>query len=287
MTACPERLAQTFVLRPFEKTEDYDQCVALQQLTWGRDFTECVPQAILRISQKVGGIAAGAFDETDRLVGFVFGVSGFRNGRNAHWSHMLAVQPQMRGTGVGTQLKALQRDLLLANNIPVAYWTYDPLVSGNAHLNINRLAARPVEYVLDMYGSHTGSELHSGLGTDRFIVEWELEDDNVTKALAGEWEHPADDLPDHPTAAVNLDDSSQPTTETRRSKDCPVYVAIPTDIQQTKRAAPQQAHEWRASTRSAFQWYLQHDYRVIGFQRLPSANQCYYILSSAEQPTTK
>ena len=287
MTAYSERVVQNFVLRPFEKTEDYDQCVALQRLTWGRDFTECVPQAILRISQKVGGVAAGAFDDTGRMVGFVFGVSGFRNGRNAHWSHMLAVQPQLRGTGVGTQLKALQRDLLLANDISVAYWTYDPLVSGNAHLNINRLAASPVEYVPDMYGSDTGSELHSGLGTDRFIVEWELENDNIAKALAGEWEPVADDPPAQATAAVNLDDGSQPTTEIRQSEDSPVHVVIPTDIQEVKQATPRQAREWRASTRSAFQWYLQHGYRVIGFQRLPSTNHCYYILSSAEQPTSK
>ena len=135
------------VLRTFASRADYDQGVVLQKETWGHDFTECVPASILQISQKVGGVAAGAFDKDDRLIGFIYGLSGLREGRPAHWSHMLAVRPEYRGTGIGTKLKKMQRDLLLAAGIDVAYWTFDPLVSGNAHFNINLLGARPVEVV--------------------------------------------------------------------------------------------------------------------------------------------
>jgi predicted GNAT superfamily acetyltransferase len=166
--------ADAVVLRAFASRSDYDQAVTLQRDTWGQDFTECVPASILQISQKVGGVAAGAFDAANRLIGFVYGISGLRDGRPAHWSHMLAVYPEYRGRRLGTRLKALQRDLLLAEGIDVAYWTYDPLIAGNAHLNINLLGALPIEYVPDMYGSNTGSDLHSGLGTDRFVVEWNL-----------------------------------------------------------------------------------------------------------------
>jgi len=102
------------VLRTFESRNDYEQCVKLQLDTWGHDFTECVPASILQISQKVGGVAAGAFDTDGRLIGFVYGISGLRDGRPAHWSHMLAVYPEYRGTGIGRRLKALQRELLLA-----------------------------------------------------------------------------------------------------------------------------------------------------------------------------
>ena len=49
------------------------------------------------------------------------------------------------------------------------YWTFDPLVAKNAHLNLNLLGARVVEYVRDMYGTTT-SPLHNGLATDRLIV---------------------------------------------------------------------------------------------------------------------
>ena len=39
-------------------------------------------------------------------------------------------------------------------------WTFDPLVSRNAHLNLNALGARVTDYVPDMYGADTGSALH-------------------------------------------------------------------------------------------------------------------------------
>ena len=54
------------------------------------------------------------------------------------------------------------------------YWTYDPLVGKNAHLNLNRLGVKIREYVPDLYRADTASDLHSGLGTDRFIVLWNL-----------------------------------------------------------------------------------------------------------------
>src|ERR671926_25771 len=53
----------------------------------------------------------------------------------------------------------------------VIYWTYDPLVARNAHLNFNVFGVRIHEYVEDMYGE-TESPLHRGIGTDRFVVAW-------------------------------------------------------------------------------------------------------------------
>ena len=247
------------VLRAFETRGDYDQAVTLQRDTWGQDFTECVPASIIQISHKVGGVAAGAFDTDGRLVGFVYGISGLRDGKPAHWSHMLAVYPQYRGNRIGTRLKALQRDMLLAGGIEVAYWTYDPLIAGNAQLNINLLHALPVEYVPDMYGSDTGSDLHSGLGTDRFVVEWRLTDPQVESVLQGH-------AVEHPVA------------------DNDVRVAIPWDVQSVKRADPERALTWRQVTREALLWHLQNGYRVVGFQRDRPADRGYYYLST-ENPT--
>ncbi|MGD2218255.1 MAG: GNAT family N-acetyltransferase, partial [Gemmatimonadales bacterium] len=144
--------ADEFTIRPLESRDDFLQCVALQHETWGEDFEECVPPSILQVSQKVGGVSAGAFDADGRLVGFVFGLSGVRHGRLAHWSDMLAVREELRGRGLGQRLKAYQLSQLLERGIEVAYWTYDPLEAGNANININRLSAFPVEYVPNMYG---------------------------------------------------------------------------------------------------------------------------------------
>src|SRR6266702_3327183 len=83
-------------IRHLSTHEDFVGCVALQEETWGADFSERVPAAILKVSQRLGGVTAGAFDARDQLVGFVFGMTGVENGRLVHWSDMLAVRPQLR-----------------------------------------------------------------------------------------------------------------------------------------------------------------------------------------------
>src|SRR5213080_165617 len=161
-------------MRHLSTHEDFVACVALQEDTWGAAFSERVPAAILKVSQRLGGITAGAFDAQDRLLGFVFGMTGVENGRLVHWSDMLAVRPELRDHGIGRRLKEFQRDTLLERGVGLVYWTFDPLVARNAHLNFNRLGVRVLEYVIDMYGSDTDSALHRGLGTDRFIVAWDI-----------------------------------------------------------------------------------------------------------------
>ena len=104
------------------------------------------------------------------MIGFVYGLTGFYDKRFVHWSHMLAVRPEVRDHGIGRRLKEYQRQLLVEAGIDWMYWTTDPLVARNAHLNLNRLCAKVREYVPDMYGD-TGSILHS-TGTDRFVLMW-------------------------------------------------------------------------------------------------------------------
>jgi len=74
------------------------------------------------------------------------------------------------------QLKLFQRDAVRAIGVGTMYWTFDPLVARNARLNLVTLGASVAEYVTDMYGANTSSALHQGLGTDRFIAAWQLDD---------------------------------------------------------------------------------------------------------------
>lgn len=157
-------------IRPVETRAEYESCVELQRETWGRSFSDVVPVSMMGIAVKMGGICLGAFDGGGELLGFVFGVTGPRDGETAHWSHMLAVRGEARNAGIGRRLKLAQREALAEQGVETLYWTFDPLVARNAHFNLNRLGAAVVEFVPNMYGA-SDSNLHR-LGTDRFIARW-------------------------------------------------------------------------------------------------------------------
>lgn len=250
-------------LRSLESESDYEQCLELQRLTWGEDFRELVPPTIVRISQKVGGVAAGAFDDRGRMFGFVYGLTGLRHGRKANWSHMLAVRPEARGLGLGRDLKWFQREQLLDLGVEVVYWTYDPLIARNANLNLNRLGALPVEYVIDMYGSDTGSELHSGLGTDRFIVGWEI----ASEAVAACRERQRTELSPSPAAGEVVVDGRSAEGLDRALDSRRAWVEIPPDIDALKAAAVKDAEAWRRGTQKALTSLMSAGFAVDGLAR--------------------
>jgi predicted GNAT superfamily acetyltransferase len=264
----PSGTADAIELRALSSTADFAACVELQLATWGRSFAEAVPGSILKICQKVGGVAAGAFAREGQLLGFVFGLTGVRGGRLVHWSHMLAVAPGARDLGLGTRLKLFQRDLLRGLGVGSVLWTYDPLEARNAHLNLNRLGAEVVEYVEDMYAGEMGSDLASGIGTDRFIVDWRIagERSRHEAAAGGGGEG----------TIVSLESLTAPLPATSR-----VRVEVPASIQDVKAERPAEAAAWRAVTRRAFEHYLAAGYRVTAFHRDGAAGRSFYGLERA------
>ncbi len=259
-------------LRRLSSEADYAACIELQRATWGRDFSEAVPVSILKITQKAGGVTAGAFSPEGRMLGFVYGITGVRDGEIIHWSHMLAVDPEARDLGLGTRLKLYQRELLLPLGVQRVEWTYDPLEARNAHLNLNRLGAGVAEYVRDMYEGEFGSELARGIGTDRFIVAWKIGSDDVARRLA---EGP----PDMTEMARRF--AGAPILETSDElPDAPlVRIEIPENLQELKAADLDRAVAFRAATRRAFETCLGRGYRVEAFCRDPETARCFYCLT--------
>ena len=268
-------------LRPLVAPEELAQGVLIQRETWGESFTELVPATILMICQKVGSIAAGAFDPSGRMLGFVFGLTGLREGKRVHWSHMLAVRPEARGLGLGKRLKLYQRDELLRLGVEEVRWTYDPLVAQNAHLNLNDLGAEIERYVPDMYGHNTGSALHSALGTDRFVVFWRIASAHVEEVLKGRRPpaNPALEAAPIVTAAAEPGEPELPLVPH-------VRVEVPEDIQQVRATAVEAARRWRAVTRRAFLFYLERGYSVTGFRRDPATHRCTYLLTQRTDKAT-
>ena len=238
-------------LRNIVSDAEYEAAVDLQRQTWGDRFEDTVPATILMISQKMGGVLCGAFDEDGRMLGFLYGLSGFRYGRRAHWSHMLAVVRDARGRGLGRELKVFQRELLMPLGVEIVYWTYDPLVARNANLNLNRLGALPIEYTENMYGEDTGSVLHSGLGTDRFVVAWPILSSRVDWLMTGaSGTAPTREAPPFPV------DETDPEV---------AWVEVPPNIGSILRSSPETAFDWRRRTRAAFQEHMEAGFEVTGF----------------------
>jgi chorismate synthase len=263
----------SLVVRRLASHEDYAAAVELQRLIWGQSFRDVVPTAILKVTQRVGGVTAGAFDPDGDLVGFVYGLTGFYDGRLVHWSHMLGVRPELRDHGIGRRLKEFQRELLAEAGIEWIYWTFDPLVARNAHLNFNRLNVEVREYVPDMYGD-TGSELHS-FGTDRFVVAWAVRSGEQNGA--GRRATSAREVPLEAPVLNNLDDEGF-ASATRGLVHNTVLVEVPCEIELM---TPAEARAWRAATRRSFRTAMQAGYEVSGFYR-DSGDRCLYILSHSD-----
>lgn len=239
-------------IRDFESHADRAQCVELQELTWGRGFTEKVPAAMLLVAQKTGGVCAGAFDDDGRMLGYVFGVTGVKDGKLIHWSDMLAVRPEAQGMHLGEKLKAWQRDKCRALGIETIYWTYDPLVARNAHLNLNRMGGRVDEYVVAMYGEATNSPLQGDMPTDRFVIAWPVD--------PAQGAAPLDLLPADLPLAVGADAAEGALVEATY-----VGIRVPRDISALAAADLATARRWRFATRRAFTHYLPRGYHVRGF----------------------
>ena len=239
-----------YTIREFRTQHDYAACVELQRDTWGRDFNDVVTASVQLVTQKVGGVAAGAFDATGRLMGFVYGMTGVKDGRIVHWSDMLAVRPESQNTGLGRRLKEYQRKAVAKVGAKVIYWTFDPLQARNAHINFNVFGVRAVEYVRDMYGENTGSDLHRGIGTDRLVVEWAVKDSALARRR-------------REIAAAS-----------KAAKA--VRVEVPRDVTAMLRDDPARARAWRESSRAALTKAMK-SHRIDGF--VIEGDRAFYLLT--------
>lgn len=271
-----------FSIRDFASIAEFKECVRLQEDTWGEGFSERVAVAVLKVSQRLGGIAAGAYDAEGGLAGFVFGMTGVQAGEIVHWSDMLAVRPELQDSGLGTLLKAYQRDELLSRGITSMHWTFDPLEAKNAHINFNKLGAVANEYVQDMYG-RTDSPLHRGIGTDRLVPTWAMDSLRVIERLvegrAGP--EPEGDRGARQTFAVRREGGLALPGDPDLGMDAArLLVPIPNSIQELRDASVEAAVRWRAATRSVMTTYIARGFEAREFYRRDAWGE--YLLVSEE-----
>jgi chorismate synthase len=261
--------SQAHTFRPLASPAEYEACTELQEAVWGQGFSERVSAAILMIANRLGGLSAGAFDDSGMLLGFVFGLTGVMDGELVHWSDMLAVRPDVRDQGLGTRLKRYQREVLLDRGIRRMHWTFDPLQGRNAHVNFAKLGIVSREYVEDMYGQ-TDSPLHRGVGTDRLVATWEMDSTRVETRLAGKDEPPrAEEVGDLPRVLEvrEGDRFPKPGEALLDLNDHRILLNVPKEIDFLMNQDLALAVRWREATRVPFLHYSRRGYEVREFVR--------------------
>ena len=166
-------IRSAITIRTLSSHHDFRQAEQAQRIGWElRDDTQVVPLHVLLTAQKNGGLAAGAFNGSGQMIGFLFGFLGLHHdGGLKHCSHLMCIDPATRAKGIGTALKRFQADYVRGQGFDLITWTYDPLEGANATLNISRLRAITKTFYPDLYGNFDDA-LNTGLPTDRLEVEW-------------------------------------------------------------------------------------------------------------------
>ncbi len=280
-------------IRPIISDKDVLQVEELQRLVWPGSETDVVPGHIILTIAHNGGLALGAFDG-ETLVGFVLGFLGTDSespdrpamARLKHCSHMLGVIQEYRDQGIGYRLKSAQRDTLITQGIRLATWTYDPLQSRNANLNIRRLGTICSTYLRNVYGEMR-DDLNVGYPSDRFQVEWWVTSSRVRERVAGD-RRPLD-LAHYLAAGVqkinptSLDDKNllHPTETPYEVGGVMILIEIPSDITFIKAEHPDIALQWRLHTRMLFEEAFDKGYMVTDFIYLKGEKipRSYYLLT--------
>lgn len=294
-------------LRILESSEEMKMVEELQRVVWPGSETDVIPIHLLTTAAHNGGLVIGGFvqdklkGDTARLVGFVFGFPGLYlipdGPRPKHCSHMLAVHPGFRGQGLGFALKRAQWQMVRHQGIDRITWTYDPLLSLNAYLNVARLGAVCNTYLREVYGEMRDG-LNIGLPSDRFEVDWWVNTKRVERRLSREARRSLD-LAHFMAAGAEVINPTQinsqgwpmppesPGFEGTQGQalidSVVLLVEIPADFQILRANDADLALRWRLHTRVLFEYLFQLGYLITDFVYLPGRYpRSYYVLSHGE-----
>lgn len=171
-------------IRDITDIEELRHLEQMQADVWGiTDRSEIVPKDILKIVQVNGGLVLGAYDQNQRILGFLFGFVGLRaDGQVKHCSHMMGILPEYRACGIGLRLKIAQRKFVLKQGINLITWTVNPLEGANAAVNFGKLGVVCRNYLPNFYGEMEDS-LNKGFPSHRFEVEWWIRSPRVEEFM--------------------------------------------------------------------------------------------------------
>ena len=245
-------LKPEYTIRDCTSFDDFAACIKLQRSVWQFSDLDITPMRSFVITKHSGGQTVGAFDKSGKLLGFAHMLPAFDEQlRPYFYSHMLAVEPEFRNAGLGVALKLAQRRRALERGVPLIIWTFDPLQSRNAYLNIVKLGGVVRSYRPNYYGNVSTSALHQGLDTDRLFIEWWVGSSRVQQA-------------DEQGKLMN-------TTAAEAA------IEVPLDIEAIKSRNLEEARAWQLKIRAEFQRLLDEGLYCAGFERGTQTEPSRYL----------
>ena len=265
-------------IRELSAMRDLDATVALQQAVWQMRGHECTSPHTMKAAIHTGG-SVHAAEVGERMIGFCFGMAAKRHGQLWLWSHMTAVLPEFQGEGIGFALKQAQREWALANGYRVMAWTFDPMQSGNANFNFNRLGTTAHYYSVNHYGAMQDG-INAGLASDRLEAKWQLDDARVMELAQGA-RSTASVCQSGDTKLVYVDDAGllrrvQPAAFNQARYG----IEMPPNIATLKQKDIELAKSWQIHLREAMTSLLAAGYYVCEFVR--SQGSCWYVMCRDE-----
>lgn len=255
----------------------------LQKLVWQCNDIDVVPGDILLTAAHNGGLVLGAFLQ-ERLIGMAFSFPGFYTTpdgpRIKHCSHILGIHPDFRDQNIGFYLKRAQWQMVRQQGIDRITWTFDPLGSRNANLNIAKLGAVCNTYLVNYYGAMQDG-INQGLPSDRFKVDWWVYSRRVERRLSKKPRR-AMTQTDFEKAEAPFLAKFSPLPELSPQKAPLLLVEIPADFQRLRATKPALALEWRLYTRDIFTDLFRSGYLVTDFVHEKETLKSFYVLTHGE-----
>ncbi len=228
-------------VRELYNLQDQDSGRKIFDLTWAMDAgTEITPN-LLQAMVHNGSYLSGAFID-GKCVGAAFAFPATTGRLHLH-SHMTAVLNEYRDQGVGYALKIDQWHWAKKNGYSEISWTFDPLVSRNAKLNLIKLGVDISSYHPNFYGDMLDA-LNAGDESDRLMVSWKVFGDKPTQ---------------------------RELVSTPKPND--VLIQIPVDIVTLRSSDKTENLRWRRKVREQFLQAFEKGGQVVGF----STNSEYVV----------
>lgn len=276
-------MAERVRIKPLKAFDEFEQLLEIQRVVWNHGETDLTPIHQFAVSSRMGGILLGAYSGA-RLAGFVYSFPAVFRGTACQHSHLLAVLPEYRGTGLGKALKRAQRDEALRRGYDLITWTFDPLQTRNANLNLQALGARTRTYASNFYGLTPSLCIGPGIPTDRLLIEWPIRSRRVKARAEGTGKKPCFD-PARIAGALERRAGSEgvfapPGRPKLNLKSKSLLVEVPRDIKALAFRCDLIA-EWQKSLSRVMTSYFRRgwfsDYFIFG-------ERCFYVLRRPDNP---